>query len=332
MVDLTTHYAGLALKNPLVPSSGPLTGNLDDARRLEDAGCSALVLPSLFEEAVIAEEENISRFLLNQDIGHYEADSFLPTHAPFLSTLEQYLDRIQRFKQVLGIPVIGSLNGTSHSGWVDHARDLQEAGCDAIELNIYAVNANQHESGGEIESHYLSIIEALADAIDIPFVVKLSSQFTSVCHFVAQMETLGASGVSLFNRFYQADIDLETLAVQPRLQLSNPYESLLRIRWTAILRSQVELGLAVTGGFHRYQDILKALLAGADVVHLCSVLLEEGPEVLSRLLNEITGWMADREYESVRQLQGSLSYQYAVNPAAYERANYLQVLESYARG
>lgn len=329
MVDLTTNYAGLELKNPLVPSSSPLTEKLDDAKRLEDAGCSALVLPSLFEEALISEAENMTRFLDHQDIGHPEADSFLPNHTNFVSSLDQYLERIQQFKSALDIPVIGSLNGITRTGWVEHARDLQEAGCDAIELNVYGVNGNKHETGSEIEDRYIGIIEELADSVTIPFVVKISSQFTSLCHFVSQVEKAGARGVSMFNRFYQPDIDLDTLAITPRLTLSTPYETLLRIRWVAILRPQVNLGLAVTGGFHRYQDMLKALLAGADVIHLCSLLLEKGIDQIPQLLNEIACWLEEREYDSISQLKGSLSYQHAINPEAYERANYLQVLDSY---
>lgn len=329
MVDLTTSYLGLTLKNPLVPSSSPLTGNFDDARRLEDVGAAALVLPSLFEEALIHEQETMSRFIEHQDIGHHEADSFLPAPLEFSSTLDQYLERIEQYKSALSIPVIGSLNGTTLTGWVDHAKDLQEAGCDAIELNLYSINANKTDSSDDIERRYSRIVHDLSKAITIPFTVKLSPQITSLTHFVSRLEQAGAKGVSLFNRFYQPDIDLESLSVAPRLQLSSSYESLLRIHWIALLRPQVSLGLAATGGFHNHEAVLKALLAGADVVHLCSLLLEQGIDAFSSLLIEMKQWLEDKEYDSIQQMQGSLSYQHAIDPSAYERANYLQVLDSY---
>ncbi|MDX1693050.1 MAG: dihydroorotate dehydrogenase-like protein, partial [Ketobacteraceae bacterium] len=329
MVDLKTEYLGLSLKNPLVPSSSPLTGNLDDARRLEDYGAAALILPSLFEEALINEQENMSRFIEHQDIGHAEADSFLPAPPTFHSTLDQYLEKVERYKGALSIPVIGSLNGTTASGWIDHARDLESAGCDAIELNLYSINANRADSSDDIERRYLKIVHELSRTIRIPFTVKLSPQITSLTHFVNRLEQAGAQGVSLFNRFYQPDIDLDTLTVAPRLQLSSSYECLLRIHWIALLRPQVKLGLAATGGFHDHRDALKALLAGADVVHLCSLLLAQGPEAVQPVLQQMIQWMEDKEYQSVQQLKGSLSYQHAVDPSAYERANYLQVLDSY---
>ena len=329
MVDLTTHYLGLTLKNPVVPSSSPLTGNFDDARRLEDLGAAAIVLPSLFEEALIHEQENMSRFIEHQDIGHFEADSFLPPPPQFTSTLDQYLEKIERYKQAMAIPVIGSLNGTTLSGWVDHARDLEEAGCDAIELNLYSINANKKDSSDDIERRYLRIVHDLSKAIKVPFTVKLSPQITSLTHFISRLEQAGAQGVSLFNRFYQPDIDLDTLAVAPKLHLSSSYECLLRVHWIALLRPQVKLGLAATGGFHDYKDTLKALLAGADVVHLCSLLLQQGMGAMVPLLENLEHWMEEREYESIQQLKGSLSYQHAIDPSAYERANYLQVLDSY---
>lgn len=330
MVDLNTEYLGLTLKNPLVPSSSPLTGNFDDARRLEDAGAAAIILPSLFEEALIHEQENMARFLEHQDIGHFEADSFLPAPPQFLSTLDQYLERINRYKRAMNIPVIGSLNGTSLSGWVDHAKDLEEAGCDAIELNLYSINANKSESCDDIERQYLRIVHELSKVISVPFAVKLSPQITSLTHFAARLEQAGARGLSLFNRFYQPDIDLDSLQVAPRLHLSSSVECLLRIHWIALLRPQVTLGLAATGGFHDYRDALKALLAGADVVHLCSLLLQQGPDAIGPLLEAIHEWMKEKEYQSIQQLKGSLSYQHAIDPSAYERANYLHVLDSYS--
>lgn len=329
MMDLTTSYCGLTLKNPLVPSSSPLTRNLDSARRLEDAGASALILPSLFEEELIYEQEHMHRFMDMQDIGHHEADSFLPVSHQYASKLDQALENISRFKSSLSIPVFASLNGVSDSGWIEHAKDLESAGCDAIELNLYGINADRHDSSDSIEHAYLSIVRRMVEAIKVPCVVKLSNQVTGLGHFVAQLESAGVRGVSLFNRFYQPDIDLETLQINPQLSLSDSNESLLRIRWLAMLRPQVRMTLAATGGFHRYEDVMKALLAGGDVVHLCSVLLQQGEHAIHHIISDMTQWMEEKEYESIQQLKGSLSYQNAVNPNGYERANYLDVLDSY---
>ncbi|RLT93128.1 MAG: dihydroorotate dehydrogenase-like protein [Ketobacter sp.] len=331
MVDLTTTYLGLTLKNPLVPSSSPLTGHFDDARRLEDAGAAALILPSLFEEELIHEQESLDRFVVMQDIGHHEADSFLPNAHHFESRLDQTLEQIRRYKAALSIPVVASLNGITDSGWVDHAKDLEEAGCDAIELNLYGMNAEPGARSEIIEQRYLHIVQRLVEAVQVPCTVKLSNQFTGLMHFVTALEVNGAAGVSLFNRFYQPDIDLESLQVKPQLSLSSCQETLLRIRWLALLRPQVTFTLAATGGFHGFQDALKALLAGADVVHLCSVLLKGGPEVIQDVLRGMSQWMEDREYQSVQQLKGSLSHQNAVNPVGYERENYMDVLDSYQR-
>ncbi len=329
MVDLTTNYCGLTLKNPLVPSSSPLTGDFDDVRRLEDAGASALILPSVFEEELIEEQDKVDRFMVMQDIGHHEADSFLPTAHEFESKLDQTLEKIQRYKTALAIPVVASLNGVTDSGWVEHARDLQQAGCDAIELNLYGMNAEPGARSEMIEDRYLHIVQRLVEAVDIPCTVKLSNQFTGLMHFVTELEINGAAGVSLFNRYYQPDIDLETLQVRPQLSLSSSSETQLRIRWLAMLRPQVQFTLAATGGFHGFQDALKALLAGADVVHLCSVLLKGGPTVITDIINGMSHWMEEKEYTSVQQLKGSLSHQNAVNPEGYERENYMEILDSY---
>lgn len=326
MNKLATHYLGLPLKNPLVPSSSPLTGDFDSARRLEDAGAAAIVLPSLFEESLLQEEAHMTDFLDHQDIGYQEADSFLPEPPRYLSQLDQYLMRIERYKRALSIPVIGSLNGVTPQGWVRHARELQEAGCDALELNLYGLAGNRHESAYEVEQRYLNLVEQLLQHVSIPVTVKLGSQFTSPIHFIAELEQLGVGGVVLFNRFYQPDIDLTTRHIVPRIQLSHSYESLLRIRWIAMLRNQVQLDIAATGGFHSTGDALKGLMVGADVIHLCSVLLQQGPEILADLLRDLGTWLDLQEYSSVQQLKGCLSYDNAINPAAFERANYAELI------
>ncbi len=329
MVKLQTEYLGLKLKNPIVPSASPLSRDVDSARRLEDAGASALVMYSLFEEQLLAEEKQLERFFFNQDLGSHESSSFLPIPERYKSSLDNYLDQLEALKAALDIPVIASLNGVSNQGWIDYASELQKAGADALELNVYYVAADIEESAELVEQRYLQMLEHLLCTVDIPVAVKISSQFSSPLNFARKLQKTGVNGIALFNRFYQCDIDLDTLQVLPSLQLSSPYESLLRIRWTAILRGQLDIDLAVTGGFHRAEDILKALLVGANVTHVCSTVLHQGPQRITELLDEISQWMEDKEYESVQQLQGSLSQKNAVDPAAYERINYMHALESF---
>ena len=330
MVDLTTNYLGLKLANPLVPSASPLSKDVSSARSLEDAGASALVMYSLFEEKIEAEEHQIERFFYQQAIGHGEADSFHPMPDNIQTYQDQYLEQLQKLKSTLAIPVIASLNGTSLSGWIEYGKQLQQAGADALELNIYHMAANAAESSDAVENRYLDILKELRVHVNLPIIMKLSSQFSSPIHFAQRLEAAGANGIALFNRFYQPDIDLETLEVLPKLELSTASEALLRIRWTALLYGRTTLSLAVTGGFHQTPDVLKALLAGADVVHLCSVLLKQGVSRLSEILAELEQWLVEHEYESINQLKGSVSQQHAIDPSAYERANYVQVLDNYS--
>ena len=329
MADLTVNYLGLELKNPLVPSASPLSRDLDSARHLEDNGASALVMYSLFEEQILAEEKQFERFIANQSLGHGEASSFLPEQPGYQSSLDKYLHQIQTLKQHLEIPIIASLNGVSEQGWIDYGRELEQAGADALELNVYYVAADVTEPAGDVERRYLDVLVHLKEVVSVPIAIKLSPQFSSPVHFASHLHQAGAAAVVLFNRFYQSDINLETLQVEPALQLSNSYESLLRVRWAAMLRGALDIDLAVTGGFHDCADVIKALLAGANVVQLCSVLLQQGPQRLSELLTGLDYWLDENEYESVRQMQGSLSHRNAANPAAYERENYLSVLDSF---
>jgi len=329
MVDLTTEYLGLKLNNPLVPSSSPLTGDAASARRLEDAGAAAIVMPSLFEEEVRESEESVARFLHEQAIGFGEADSFLPVPEECSTPLDEYLELLSTLKASLDIPVIASLNGVSNDGWIRYGKQLEEAGADALELNVYYVAANVEESAAEVESRYVQMLYELRQHISLPVSMKLSSQFSSLGHFVRSLEAGGARGVSLFNRFYQPDIDLVSREVLPKLDLSSPYESLLRIHWLAILHGRVNLSLAATGGFHGASEILKAIMAGADAVYLCAVLLKQGPGQLAVLLEDIRRWLEDNEYDSLRQLRGSVSQKHAIDPAAYQRNNYVKLLEGY---
>lgn len=329
MVDLSTKYLGLDLVNPLVPSSSPLTGKLDEVKCLEDAGASAIVLPSLFEESIHFEQKQLEKYVHLQALGNYEADSFHPVPDDYKNELDNYLNHLQQVKSSLDIPVIASLNGISNNGWIEYGKELMQAGADALELNVYYVAADPQQTGEQVENRYLELLRQLREHVSIPISMKLSSQFSSVANMVTKLQTTGANGVVFFNRFYQPDIDLETLSIKPRLELSNATESLLRIRWIALIRSRVELSLAATGGFHTIEDIIKALLAGADAVYLCSVLLEQGAEYCADLLMQLEHWLTDKEYDSVQQMQGSVSQSCAIDPAAYEHSNYIDVIKSY---
>jgi dihydroorotate dehydrogenase (fumarate) len=285
---------------------------------------------SLFEEELRAEDAMLDRFLLHASIGHGEADGFLPDHGGFRNSLDHYLAHLHLLKRRLEIPVVASLNGVTPSGWVELGRALQEAGADALELNVYHVAAEMLQSGAAVEARYLSLLRELRSAVSLPIVMKLSPFFSSLPHFVKQLELAGASGVALFNRFYQPDIDLEKLCVVDRLHLSLPEEALLRIRWLSILHGRTHLTLAATGGVHSHEEALKLLLVGADVVHMASCLLEHGPARLTQILRDMERWMTEREYVSIAQLKGSMSQKNLSDPAAMARASYLRVLDSFS--
>lgn len=330
MVDLTSEYLGLKLKNPLVPSASPLSADLESAIQLEDAGAAALVMQSLFEEKLEHEHAHMERFFHQQAIGHGEAETFHPVPDEYKTYQEEYLEHLQRLKSSLAIPVIASLNGTTPGGWVEYGKLLQEAGADALELNVYYLAANLEETSQQVEQRYLEILHGLKEHVTIPITMKLSPHFSALVNMVKQLDAAGARGVVLFNRFYQPDINVETLQVEPKLELSTSAESLLRIRWTAILYGQTQCNIAVTGGLHTYKDVLKALFAGADVTHMCSALLQKGPAYLTQILQLLSEWLERNEYASVQQLKGSISQKHAIDPAAFERANYISVLDSYS--
>jgi dihydroorotate dehydrogenase (fumarate) len=328
-MDLSTRYLGLELKNPLVVSASPLSRKVDSARRLEDAGAAALVMYSLFEEELLNEQQALEHFMHGHDIGNPEATSPLEVPGGYHSGLDDYLEHLHRLKQALNVPVIASLNGISAGGWVENGRKLQEAGADALELNTYYIAADIAESGAEVEARYIDLLTELRQHVTIPIAVKLSPQFSSLAELAQRLATAGADGLVLFNRFYQPDIDLETLEVIPSLQLSTPDDLLLRMRWIAMLRGRVDLSLAATGGVHGTEQVLKVLLAGADVAQMCSALLQHGPGRLTDVLHGLTSWLEAHEYDSLRQLIGSVSQQKTRDPAAFERANYMKVLDSY---
>lgn len=329
MIDLSTTYLGLPLKNPLVPSSSPLCKQLDTVLQLEDAGAAAIVLHSFYEEELIAEDAMADRFLLNADLHDGESAGFMPDHGSYESAIDRYLEHLRRVKARVGIPVIASLNGVTPSGWVDLGREMQVAGADALELNVYHVAADPAESGDEVEARYIALLTELKSVVSVPVVMKLPPFFASLPHFVRRLQAAGADGVSLFNRFFQPDIDLQTLEMVDRLELSSRDEALLRIRWIAILRAQTPMTLAATGGVYGYEEALKLLLAGADVVHLASCLLAHGPARITEILHDLRQWMAEREYESVAQLKGSMCQANLRDASSLARQSYIRVLDSF---
>ena len=328
-MDLQTTYLGLRLKNPLVPSASPLSRHLDSARQLEDAGAAALVMYSLFEEELQHNQQVMDDRLQHQALGHAEASSFLPLHGDLPSGRERYLEQLQRLKQSLEIPVIASLNGITPGGWIEHGKALQQAGADALELNVYYIAGDPEVSSSAVEHRYINLLHELRQQVDLPICMKLSPQFSAIANMVSHLERVGADGVSLFNRFYQPDIDIDSLRVTPQLSLSSSADALLAMRWIAMLHGRVKLTLAATGGIHNHEDAIKVLLAGADVVHLCSTLLIHGPGRLGDILHGIEAWLEESPYDSIEQIKGTLSQQHVGDASAYARANYLQLLNNY---
>ncbi|MBB1073550.1 dihydroorotate dehydrogenase-like protein [Rhodoferax sp. 4810] len=330
-MDLTTSYLGLTLANPFVPSASPLSKSVDTAKELEDAGASAIIMYSLFEEAITAESEMMARFLHHQETGFAEADGFIPNWHDFSTGLDQYLDGVRRLKEGLGIPVIASLNGVTPGGWVEHAKELEQAGADALELNVYYIAADINQSGTEVEARYLDVLRSLKEQINLPINMKLSPTFSSIGHMVHQLANAGASGVSLFNRFYQPDINIDSLRLQPSLHPSTSAEALLAMRWIAILYGRNGgLSLGATGGIHTPEDAIKLLLAGADVVHLCSALLKHGAGRLTQIHKHLMTWMQEHGFESISDVRGRMSALSIPNPAEFARANYVNILDSYS--
>jgi dihydroorotate dehydrogenase (fumarate) len=329
-IDVSTEYLGLKLRTPLVASSSPLTGNLDDLRRLEDAGISAVVLPSVFEEQINAESVAIHDMLDTGAGSSGEAASYFPDLEDYNTGPDHYFELVARAKQQLAIPVIASLNGTTPGGWVEYARDLADAGADAIELNLYLVSADPLTSPEVIEGHYRDLVAQVAGEVSIPVAVKLSPFFTALAHTAQKLVKAGARGLVLFNRFYQPELDLESLQVEPHLLLSRSEELRLPLRWIAILRGHLSASLAATTGIHTSDDVLKALLAGADIAMMASALLTHGPVHVTELERALLAWLEEREYESVNQMKGSVSQKSYDDPAAFERANYIRTLKSWS--
>lgn len=328
-VDLRTRYLGLELKNPIVAAACPLTESLDNQRRLEDAGVAAIVLPSLFEEQILAEEENLAKVHEFGTDSFAEALTYFPEPEEYRLGTDEYLDRISTAKRCLSIPVIASLNGTSEGSWIRYAKLFQEAGADAIELNIYFVAADCERSGAELEAQYVQLVKAVASSVSVPVAVKIGPFFSSTGHFARQLVAAGAKGLVLFNRFLQPDIRLDTLETKPHLVLSTEFELLLPLRWVAILYGRVSASLAITGGVHSAEGVLKSVLAGADVVMLASALYKQGFGCIRSFLQQMEEWMTQQEYESVQQMKGSLSQKNCPEPEVFERGNYMKAITSF---
>lgn len=320
---------GLTLKNPIVPSASPLSENVDNICRMEDAGAAAVVIYSLFEEQIMWQSQQLDHYLSYGTNSFAEALNYFPEMDTFKIGPEGYLELIHKAKMVTEIPIIGSLNGVSTGGWIDYAKKIEQAGADALELNIYYIPTDIHMSGTEVEQMYLNVVRDVKQSISIPIAVKVSPYFSATANMMHRLAEAGANGLVLFNRFYQPDFDLENLDVVPHLVLSNSSEMRLPLRWVAILYDKVAADFAITSGVHSHEDVIKGLMAGAKVTMLASELLRHGIPRIGEILAGMTDWMEQYEYQSVAQMQGSMSQKNVAEPAAFERANYMKVLHSW---
>jgi dihydroorotate dehydrogenase (fumarate) len=327
-MDLKTTYLGLELKNPIISGSCPLGANLDTIRNLEDAGAAAIVMPSLFEEEIMG-AARAQMEMESAGAGFAEASSYLPDPDGYHVGPDQYLEHLRAAKETVSIPIIASLNGTSPGGWTGYAKKMEEAGADAIELNAYYLATDAAETGADVEQRTIDIVAAVKSEVSLPVAVKLSPFYSSIANLARKLEEAGANGLVIFNRFYQPDLDIEELDVVPNLRLSTADELRLRLRWLAILSSQVELSLAATGGAHNAVDVIKAVMTGAHAVQMVSALLIHGPEHIGRTLEAIEFWLNEHEYESLRQMQGSMNMSKVPDAAKLTRANYMKMLDSW---
>jgi dihydroorotate dehydrogenase (fumarate) len=328
-MDLTTNYLGIDLKNPIVHSASPLSESLDTMRQLEDAGASAIVMYSLFEEQITMESQSLDHFLSYGSESFGEALSYFPEAQEYKVGPDEYLKRIAAAKMSLDVPIIGSLNGVSTGGWIEFARLIEEAGADALELNIYFVPTNPEMTGLDITKMHEEIVGDVAKSIKIPLTVKIAPFFSALPNVAMRLTKAGAKGLVLFNRFYQPDFDLESLEVVPHLVLSTSNDMRLPLRWVAILHGRVECDFAISSGVHTHEDVLKGLMAGAKVTCMTSAVLQNGPYRMANVLHDLEQWMEEHEYESVKQMQGSMSQQNVKEPTAFERANYMRMLHSW---
>ena len=330
MINFSTQYLGLKLSGPVVVSSTPLSENIDNVRRMEDAGASAIVLTSLFEEQLELESKALDDDLSRGTESFAESLGYLPDLDYYRMTHEVYLEHLRRAKEAVRIPILGSLNGATTGGWVRFARDMEQAGADAIELNTYALATSRSQTSSELELQLLDLVAAVTDAVKVPVSVKLSRSFTSVPHLVARLEDVGAKGVVLFNRFYQPDFDIETLEVRPTLHFSTPSELLSRLHWAAILYGNINIDLAITGGVHSAEDVLKCIMAGAGITMMASALHIHGIDHIGRVLTDLRYWLEKREYSSLWETRGCLSRRSVPDTSPFDRGNYIKTLSSYS--
>ncbi|MBE3072296.1 MAG: dihydroorotate dehydrogenase-like protein [Acidobacteria bacterium] len=328
-MDLSTTYLGLRLSNPLMPGASPMADQMDWVRRLEDAGAAAVVLRSLFEEQITYEQQGMIHHMEIHEEAFAEALSYFPKPDEFAFGPAQYLEQIRKVKAAVKVPVIASLNGTTAEGWLSYAQQIEQAGADALELNVYFIATDPSETCGHVERRVLDIARAVKHQIKIPVAVKLSPFFSSIAHIAQQLDMIGIDGLVLFNRFYQPDIDLEALEAVPSLHLSDSSELLLRLHWLAILFSKVRATLAVSGGVHGGLDAVKAVMTGASAVQVVSSLLQNGPGHIKTIRDGMVSWLEEHEYTSLDQMRGSMSLERSPDPAAYERGNYMRVLRSW---
>jgi len=329
MIDLSTSYLGLTLKNPLVVSASPLNEKLDNLKLMEEKGAAAIVLHSLFEEQLTLESIELDTRLTQGTESYAEAITYLPDLNHYNLGPENYLEYIQKAKKTLNIPLIASLNGTSEGTWVKYAKQIEDAGADALELNIYYLPTHFDNTGEMVEKNYIDLIKSVRSNTKFPLSVKVGPYFSSMGNMAKKIEAAGANGLVLFNRFYQPDFDIENLEVVPNLNLSRSESLRLRLRWVAILYNNIKADLAITGGIHSHVDVLKAMMAGAKVAMMASVLFEKGIPYLESMLNDLVTWMEEHEYRSIQQMQGSMSQKSVKEPERFERANYVRVLSSY---
>jgi dihydroorotate dehydrogenase (fumarate) len=330
VIDLSTRYLGLSLANPLVASASPLCESVDNIRAMEDAGAAAVVLHSLFEEQIDVESVQLDRYLTHSAESHAEALDYFPDLGRYQLGPDAYLEHVRRAKEAVDIPIIGSLNGVSTGGWIDFAKKIEEAGADALELNVYYVPTDPTLSSVQVERMYGDLVRDVKASVTIPVAVKLGHAFTALANVARHLDVVGADALVLFNRFYLPDFDIERLEVVPRLTLSAPHEVLVRLHWVAILFGHVKADLAITGGVHGSAQVLKAMMAGARVAMMTSALLQHGIGHLAHVRADVLDWMETHEYTSIAEMQGSMSYRAVAEPAAFERANYMKVLSSYA--
>jgi dihydroorotate dehydrogenase (fumarate) len=328
-MDLSTSYLGLKLKNPVVASAGPLSRHLDSMRRLEDAGVSAIVMYSLFEEQIEHESESLDHYKSYGTESFAEALSYFPDSGEYHLEPEEYITLLSEAASKLSIPVIGSLNGVTPGGWIEYAEKIEKAGAAALELNVYHVATDGKVSAQEVENRYSDVLKQVRAAVKIPIAVKLSPFFSSLPHFAQRLVNEGANGLVLFNRFYQPDIDLDELDVKPGVTLSDSSDNRLPMRWIGVLHGKINTSIAASSGIHTAEDVIKLIMVGADVTMMCSALLLHGHEHAAKIIKEVEHWLTEHEYVSVEQMKGSLSHKSIANPSAYERANYMKALNRF---